>query len=188
MTVAANGSGSNPSVESDKISAYLVPALQKAGLPPETVQKYALLARDVYDYIQANPEVKAGLRMYEAQKKLKSAGDIYEGSAMVYKTTQYLNNGAALGLTSAASGFSTIRAGAAGTALTGFVDIFEGIAKSYGIELNDCALSVTKVTLDFVGVMAAGTGIGLVVAGMAVLSVGKDSYALGQACIPTEWK
>jgi hypothetical protein len=181
----ANNSTSKPtapSADADKIVAFLVPALQKSGLSQPVAHKYAMLARNMYVYIQNNPDVQRALSGYEIGNKIKSGKDIYEGSIKAYGATRYMNNGAALGLTSAANGFSKIRAGGVGTALTGFIDIFEGYAKNNGIELNECSLAVAKVSLDFVGVMAGTTGIGLVVAGMSVVSVGKDSYMLGQAC------
>jgi hypothetical protein len=68
-----------------------------------------------------------------------------------------------------------------------FVDRFEKLAETQGIELNDCSMAVVKVALDIaaagVGSVTALSGFGLVVAGVAVLETAKDGYALGQVCV-----
>lgn len=72
----------------------------------------------------------------------------------------------------------------AGGAISAFVEYFSGMAKGWGIEMNECAIAVTKVILDELTVVAmADTGVGICWAvSLQLLTVTADSAAMPQAC------
>lgn len=177
-----NGNNTNVN-DANKIATVVYLSLTKAGFDVEIAAKYSLFCQDVYIYIRNNPTIQQALK---AGKDFKAAWDIREGTTQVYQANKFLSNGAKMGLSSAADGFRNVRATGAATVLSASVDVFENLAKKRGIELNDCALSVTKVSLDAAGVAGGGltfeTGIGAVVGVMSFLALGKDARNLSAQC------
>ena len=149
-----------------------------------TASKYALFCQHIYAYIQSNPQVQSALK---EMKDIKDAKDVEEGARKAMQAQTLLNNASEMGLTSAVNGLRSVRGGAAAAVLSVFVDRFASYARAQGIELNDCSLSIAKVSLDFAGAMVGGatafTGWGLVLTGFSVLAMFNDSYELGKSCL-----
>ena len=163
-------------------------ALQSAGMDQKKAAAYAQHASDVVEYIDAHPGLKAALirgkQTYDAYGYAGAAKDMYRGAVKVEQVTNYLRNAGILGLTSATKGFDVARLGGATEGLSGFVDLFEGVAKANNIELANWSLSVSKVALSFAAVMTAGTAAPAIAsfAGALILfTVFKESYNIGAA-------
>jgi len=100
-----------------------------------------------------------------------------------------MTNAGNLGLS--IDGFRRVADGGIATMLSASVNAIDSIAKKNGVELNQCALSISKLSLDFAGALAAGattaTGIGAAVGAvltvMQIYAVGTDAYSLGLYCI-----
>jgi hypothetical protein len=78
-----------------------------------------------------------------------------------------------------------VLSGGAGVAAP-FIDRLASIAKYYGIALDECSLSVTKVALDIAGAgtgaVTAVSGIGIPLLFLSVVATFNDSYGLAKAC------
>ena len=168
--------------QAGKISTTVFSALTTAGMDPEEAAHYALFAQDVYNFIEANPNVKKALVVYKSGKAVK---DVYDGTKLAVKANTLLDRAAQIGISTDAA--ANVRGGGVGTVLSGIVDVMEVMAERNGLELNPCAIAITKVSLDGAGMLAGGvtaeTGVGLVLAAMSFYSLGTDSYSLGKACI-----
>jgi hypothetical protein len=164
-----------------KFGAVVRATLMRTGLTPEAATSYAVFCMDIYRYILQHPKTAAAI------KGAKDTYDVFDNSQKAFKAAGYIERGAAVGLTSAAAGFKAYGASGGAGVLQVFVDRFEKLAETQGIELNDCSMAVVKVALDIaaagVGSVTALSGFGLVVAGVAVLETAKDGYALGQVCV-----
>jgi hypothetical protein len=83
--------------------------------------------------------------------------------------------------------FATRGTISAGGAISAFVEYFAGIAKTLGIELNECAIAVTKVILDILTTIAlADTVVGIWAAALQALAVGADTKGMINACFVAE--
>jgi hypothetical protein len=173
QTATAGDSG-----EIGKFGAVVRAALARAGLTSEVANKYAVFAMEIYRYILQHPKVMSAL------KGAKAAYDVFDNSKKAIKSAGYIERGSAIGLSSANAGFNAYGASGAAGVLQVFVDRFEKLAETQGIHLNDCSMALVKVDLDIaaagVGSVTALSGVGLVLAGLAVLATAKDGYALGQ--------
>lgn len=181
------GSAADPSSVSSKeklaLATMVHSMLVKSGMEDRKAWGYGAFCQEIYNHIQSNPQLQQALKGYQY---LKDGKEVYEGSAKVAKAENYLQNARDLGLTSAKAGLRNYRAAGAAGVLNVFVDRFEAMAKSQGIELNECSLAVTKVSLS---IATAGTGLvssltpaGWVLLGVGVVSTFKESYSLGIAC------
>jgi len=75
------------------------------------------------------------------------------------------------------------RANIAAGVLSVFHDRFSAIAKQNNIELNACAMAISKVALNAaVAATVATTGVGLVVAALTLLEQAKDTMAMYEVC------
>src|SRR5580698_5087411 len=164
------------------VSKTVFSALTRTGMEAEEAAHYALFAQDVYNFIDANPIVKKALLTYKGGKAVK---DIYDGTKLAVKANTLLDRAATIGISTDAA--ANVRGGGAGTVLSGIVDVMEVMAERNGLEVNPCAIAITKVSLAGAGMLAGGvtaeTGVGLVLAAMSFYSLGTDSYSLGKACI-----
>lgn len=89
-----------------------------------------------------------------------------------------------MGFANFAERFGTARNVAAGGAATAFVDYFATIATQLGIEMNGCALAITKVMLDVLTTYAlVQSVVGLWAGALQVLSTAADGRETYQACI-----
>jgi hypothetical protein len=183
-SASSRGGSSSSRNQSTAAFSYVYSGLTGAGMDSPTASKYALFCQHVYVYIQSNPDVQDALKKV---KEAKDAKEVGEGAGKAYRAQRLLTNATQMGLTSAANGLRDVRAGGTAAVLSVFVDRFASYARAQGIELNECSLSVTKISLDFAGAMVGGatalSGWGLVLAGFSVLSMFDDSYELGKACL-----
>lgn len=69
-------------------------------------------------------------------------------------------------------------------ALSAFIDVFSAYAKANNIPLNECALAVSKVSVDLAGGLLAGPEIALasLSLGVNLISVGLDAKEFATAC------
>jgi hypothetical protein len=146
-------------------------------MDPGKAAKYALLCMDVYRYINDHPEMKSALQ---------DANNVRKGVTTISTAVRYAKDGAAIGITSAANGFRSYGIGGGGKIISAFVNQFAAYAEKNGIELNQCALSITKVALD-IGTAGAGavtsvTGAGIVFLAIGVLGTFNDSGDMAKAC------
>jgi hypothetical protein len=75
------------------------------------------------------------------------------------------------------------RAGIAAGVLAVFHDRFTVFAKENKIELNECSMAISKLALNAAAAAAVGTtGVGLVVAALALLAQAKDTMAMYEVC------
>jgi hypothetical protein len=151
----------------------------KPFLGEEKAKTYALFAQHVYDNVQEDPDVQSALAGY---KNWKDGKDVIEGFQKIEKANEYLSKV----VPQATAGFRDYRAYGAASILNVFVDRFEKVAQHRGIELNQCWLMVSKVSLDIgttgVGAVSSLTPFGWAMLGWGAISTFKDSYALGTAC------
>jgi hypothetical protein len=148
----------------------------------DRARKYASFCTDVYDYVQQDADLQIAIKGAQFKKFVDDAGEAKEGLQKAYEAGKQLANAKRLNLPKSMAAAGKLRGASASKGLAAFVDVFEAVAKYEGIPLNECAMAVAKVALDFAGVLAGTTGAGLLLSALAVLSVGKDSYDLGVAC------
>jgi hypothetical protein len=119
-------------------------------------------------------------------KELKDQHDVTEGLQKIANANKLIPGSIALNFGKATATLKTYRLSAGASVVAPFLDRFAGIAKQNGIQLNECALSVTKVALDIAGAGAgAVSSVGLVGIPLLFLSVAatfNDSYGLAKAC------
>ena len=178
-----NGLGPTPG-NSTAVFSFVFSGLTRAGMNSNDASKYALFCQHVYSYIQSNPQVQTALKDFSDAKDTK---EVSEGADKALRAWSLLNNAEQMGLRSATIGLRNVRAGGSAAVLSVFVDRFAAYARAQGIEVNECSLALTKVSLDFAGAMVGGAtalaGWGLVLAGFSLLSMFNDSYELGKACL-----
>jgi hypothetical protein len=147
--------------------------------------KYALVAQGAYQYIQSNPAVQTSLNLYQSVVYTKDFFDLAQAPQTALQAGQLAINAGNLGLST--DGFLLVRDTNVAASLSASIDILSSIAASHGVELNPCALSISKVSLDFAGALGGTatsyTGVGAVIALMSIIAMASDSYSLGTACI-----
>lgn len=157
--------------DENKIEVNLCAALQGFGMNKATAAKYAAFCTAIYKDL-----ILSG----------KDLNDIKEGAQAMTRGAKYLQGAKDLQLTSAVSGLRSYTVGGSAKILQVIVDRYSSIAKNQGIELNECALNITKVSLDIAtagtGAVTAVTGWGAVVAVVGVVSTFRDSQSLARAC------
>jgi hypothetical protein len=173
------GEGSaNGSSEGVRVGNSIYAALISTGLDEKRAASFALFCQDVYSYVQNDPKLQAALDTYS----------VYDGSKKSVVAAGYIQRAGALGLKSGISGFSDYGKSGGAAVLGVFVDRFGAYAKSQGIELNECSLTLAKVALDVggagTGAVTALSGWGLLLAGVSVVATFKDSYSLAKVCFP----
>jgi len=119
-------------------------------------------------------------------KELKDRHDIIDGLQRIAAANKLLPQATAMNLLKATRGLKDYRLSAGVGVVAPFVDRLASIAKQNGIELNECALSVTKVALDIAGAgtgaVTSVSGIGIPLLFLSVVATFNDSNGLGKAC------
>jgi hypothetical protein len=152
--------------------------LTVAGLNEETAQKYSYFAVELYKYIKDRPQLQTALQ------GARSSYDMAVGAKGWAAAARLTTNANAMNAFSSAEKFTARGNVSAGGAISAFVDYFAGVAKNLGIEMNDCAIAVTKVTLDVLSTIAlADTVVGLWAAVVQALAVAADSKEMVRVCL-----
>ena len=153
-------------------------ALVATGIPVKTAAKYSYFASELYNYIEGNPQL---------QTVLKGAKATYEGASgakQVQLLTRLESSAGTMGFAKFAERFGTARNVAAGGVVTAFVDYFATIATQLGIEMNECALAITKVMLDVLTTYAlVQSVVGVWAGALQLLSTAADGREAYKACI-----
>ena len=152
-------------------------ALTVAGMNEETAKKYAYFAEELYRYIKDRPALQ------EALQGAKQVYDLNKGAKGWAAAARLESNARAMNAVGMAEKFATRGTISAGGAISAFVEYFAGIAKTLGVELNECAIAVTKVILDILTTIAlADTVVGIWAAALQALAVGADTKGMINAC------
>lgn len=146
--------------------------LTKDGLTNDQAVKSTSYLHQMSSYIQEHPGVLTAL------KGGLDAHDVYKGSKAAVGAAAYTGSLNTMIRNHGMSGGATV--------LGVFVDRFGALARSQGIELNECALSVAKLATDIggagVGAVTSVGGFGVLLLGISVVSTFQDSYSLVNAC------
>lgn len=151
-------------------------ALIAAGLKKETVRKYSYFAAELYDYIDARPEL---------QTILKGAKATYQGVAGTkgyLAASKYASNARTMSATTYAEKFAARGTVSAGGAISAFVDYFSTVAKGLGIEMNECSIAITKVILDVLSVIALVDALMVWGVALQLLALDADKSEMVTAC------
>jgi hypothetical protein len=152
-------------------------ALTVAGLNQETAKKYAYFAQEVYKYVRDRPQLQTALQGAKAVYGLGKGAKGYGAAARL------AGNATAMNALSSAEKFAARGNVSAGGAISAFVDYFVVIAESQHIEMNECAVAVTKVMLDVLTTIAlADTVVGIWAAALQALAVGADTKDMIRVC------
>ncbi len=164
-----------------KIYEGVTNALKVAGLNEQTARNYGNFAQQLYQYIKDRPQLQ------EALQGAKQVYDLNKGAKGWAAAAKLESNARTMNAVGMAEKFATRGAISAGGAISTFVEYFAGIAKPLGIELNECAIAVTKVILDVLTTIAlADTVVGIWAAALQALAVGADTKEMINACFVSE--
>jgi hypothetical protein len=152
-------------------------ALKMSGLSDETAKKYSYFAVELYNYIKDRPQLQTALQ------GIKSAYETAKGAQGYVDAAHLAANATTMNALGSAERFVARGNVSAGGAISAFVDYFAGLAKSMHIEMNECALAVTKVMLDVLTAVALlESVVGVWAAALQVLATGADSKDMIKAC------
>ncbi len=161
-----------------KIYATVRKELLRAGLTDPRVKTYSLFAVEIYRYTKAHPELK---QAFDGIRSTKDFGDKAKEAQAAFAQADRAAN--VMSSEVAAARFASKGTASAGGALTAFVDYFASLAKILGIEMNECALSITKVILDALTIVAMlDTGLGALFMASQLLSTASDARSMANAC------
>jgi hypothetical protein len=153
-------------------------ALTMSGITDETAKKYAYFAEELYAYVKGSPTLQTAL------KGSKSIYEMAKGAKGYVVAARLAGNATAMNTLGSAEKLAAKGNVSAGGAVCAFVDYFAAIAKSLNIELNECALSITKVMLDVLATIAlAESVVGIWAAALNALAIGADTQDMIQACL-----
>jgi len=153
-------------------------SLTIAQVPKETAEKYAQFAVEMYEYIESRPQLQFAL------EGAKSTYEMGKGAQGYVNAMGYAGRATEMNLVASAERFAGSGNVSAGGAISAFVDYFAGMAKSLGIEVNECSIAVTKVMLDVLTVVAmADTVVGIWAAALQLLSLKADIVGMKIACL-----
>lgn len=168
------------SVVSTEVKLYngVYNALIVGGMNPAGARTYAHFAMDVYAYIEDDPQLQgalAGLKsVYKGRKEANEAVVAF----------RYVLGARDLNLSAGAARFAAKGTVAMAGVIPEFVNYCAALAKINGIEMNECAISVTTVMLDVLTVVAmADTVVGVWAAAMQALSTVNDSREMVNMCL-----
>lgn len=179
-TEARKGVSSDRAMEHPLTAQALIRSkLRGLGFTEEKVHRYASYCKTISEEVE----------------KLKNRNEVIEGLQKIAKVNRLLPEAVAMNLVKSTQALKDSRLSAgvsvasAGISVAKpIIDRLRGMAEHRGIELNECALSLTTVAIDIAG---AGTGavtsvegIGIPLLVLSVMSTLKDSYGLGKACAP----
>ncbi|HLW83629.1 MAG TPA: hypothetical protein VKR60_00360 [Candidatus Sulfotelmatobacter sp.] len=152
--------------------AHIQSRAQNNGLSAEKAARLASYLRQMSGYIDKHPDLQAAL------KGAFDVHDVYTGTKAAIGTAGYKGILNAKIISHGASGGASV--------LGVFVSRFAALAKSQGIELNECALTVAQVATDIggagVGAVTSVTGWGFLFLAVSVVSTLQDGYSLPKAC------
>jgi hypothetical protein len=153
-------------------------ALTMSGIGDETAKKYAYFAEELYKYVRDRPALQTAL------EGAKSTYEMGQGAKEYAVAARLASNATAMNALGSAKKLAAKGNVSAGGAICAFVDYFAAIAKSLNIELNECALSITKVMLDVLATIAlAESVVGIWAAALNALAIGADTKDMIQACL-----
>ena len=148
--------------------------LKGDGFDNQEAVKLNVYLGQMYSYIQDHPS------LLKALKDTLDAHDVYKGSKAAIGAAPYVGSLNAMIYNYGLSGGASV--------LGVFVDRFGALAKSQGIKLNECALSVAKVATDIggagVGAVTSVSGLGVLLLAVGIVSTFQDSKSLVKACSP----
>jgi hypothetical protein len=175
------------------VSTFVFSGLTRMSVDASTASKYATFAQDLSSHIANNPTLQRAILMWNRGVLAWNISQIQQGYGTAVRASTLMSNANDLGLSGA--GFERVADGGLATMLSASVVVIDAIAKKNGVTLNQCALSISKLSLDFAGTLAAGgatvatapTGVGAAVGAvltvMQIYAVGTDAYSLGVYCI-----
>ena len=190
----ANPSLSNFSLGLDvngarRFTSAVQASLVRQGYSAKDAAAYSQVYRGAYDWVQVNwPKVKPYVKsLYDAANSAQTAYGTYSGAKTFSQATLLLQNSTRIGASDAIqAGFSNVRWGGGAGVLSGLVAVMEVVAQKNNVELNPCAMSIAKVSLDLAGMAAGGataeTGFGTVLFVMSTVSTLVDLGGLSQSC------
>lgn len=153
-------------------------ALKISGLDEKTVESYSEFAVRFYRYIKDRPELQ------EALKGAKQVYDLSDKSKAWAVAARLESNARAMGAVNVAEKMASRGTISAGGAISTFVEYFAGVAKSLGIEMNECALAITKVILDVLTELALiESVVGIWASALQALAIGADTTDVINACL-----
>jgi len=138
-----------------------------------------------YNYLRAHwSSIATG---YSYADNAKSFFDAGQGYKTVVQATTLINNAETMNFSmNIMTGLSDARLVGVSGILGGTVTAMQFTANYYHVQLNECALSVAKVSIDLVGVLGGGLtaefGPGTVLAVMSIISGVSDTGQLISAC------
>jgi hypothetical protein len=150
-----------------KIYSVVYTGLKELGFSEDKANRYAWFCQSIY-------------------KELKDQHDALAALKSIANANKVLPNARAMNLVKSVGVLKDARVSGGVGVVAPFIDRFAAIAKECGVELNECALSVTKVALDIagagVGAVTSVEGIGIPILFLSVIATFNDSYSLGKAC------
>jgi hypothetical protein len=121
-----------------------------------------------------------------AYKELKDQHDALDSLQKIAVANKLLPGQVAMGFVKGTEIVKNSRLSAGAGVAAPIIDRLATIAKQYGIELNECSLSVSKVAFDIAGAGAGAVtaveGIGIPLLVLSVIATFNDSYGLAKAC------
>jgi hypothetical protein len=170
---------------SSQFRSFVTQALVLQGYPTALAASLGVVYEAGFVYLKKNwATISAAYRKADAAKTLY---DTYKGGKTMIQADKLIRNAAEMGASDKVlTGLSSARfAGLAGV-LSGLVSVMQYEADKHKVPLNECALSISKVSLDLAGVISGGlafeTGFGAVLALMSAVSLGDDFWELPKAC------
>jgi hypothetical protein len=152
-------------------------ALIIAHIDKETAAKYSYFASELYQYIKNRPALQTALKGAKSTYSMATGAEGYAAAARLAGNARMMNS------INMAEKFAAKGSVSAGGAISAFVDYFVSVAESLKIEINDCAIAVTKVILDILTTIAlADTVVGLWAAALQALALGADTTETTKAC------
>jgi hypothetical protein len=155
-------------VESGRTYDFIYGRLILLNMNPDKAKAYANFCQDMYDYIQNNHDLAEGFKNIAIANKLQPMARELE-------------------LTKSVGVLGDVRLSGVAGITNIFVDYFKALAAHYGIEINECSLSIAKVCLDIgsagVGALSSVTGVGWVWLGLSVVATYQDSFELSRVCL-----
>jgi hypothetical protein len=155
-------------------------ALTIAGFSKETAAKYSYFSMELYRYIKERPALQTALQGTKSTYSMAGGAKGYAAAARLAQNATDMN---ALGV---AGKFAARGSFFAGGAISAFVDYFVNLAKSLNIEVNECAIAITKVILDILTTIAfVESVVGVWAGALQALALGADSTDMYKACFAT---
>jgi len=160
-------------------------SLAKQGYKPLPALNMSQVYGSAYNYLRAHWSSIA--RNYSYADNAKTILDAGQGYKTMIQATTLINNGTTMNVSmNIMTGLSDARLVGVSGILSGTVTAMQFTANYYHVPLNDCALSVAKVSMDLVGVVGGGLtaefGPGTVLAVMSIISGVSDTGQLISAC------